>query len=82
MTAFSFHPLGKKAQTALRIQLLLTMLFAVVLLISFLNARRIDAVWANSYYAQLAEYIMLDLFICTLSSLVIEALDTDCRQRR
>ncbi len=82
MTGFSLHPLGKKAQTVLRIQLLLTMLFSVVLLISFLNARKVDAVLANSYYAQLAEYIMCDLFICALSCVVIEALDTDSAQRR
>lgn len=82
MTGFSFHPPGKKAQTVLRIQLCLTMLFSVALLLSFLNARKIDAVLANSYYEQLAEYIMCDLFICALSCVVIEALDTDSRRRR
>ena len=69
--------MGKAAQRVLRIQLAITMIAAVVLLISFLNARQIDALYANSYYAQLTEYIMCDLLICTLSCIVIEALDVE-----
>ena len=68
---------GRAAQRLLLICLPLILTSAIALLISYLDARKIDAVGANYYYPQLLEYILASITITAGGVLLTEATERD-----
>ena len=68
---------GRAARALLLICLPLILLSAIALLISYHDARKIDAVGANYYYPQLLEYILASITITAGGVLLTEATERD-----
>ena len=73
------HVPSKATQGYLRASLFATLLAAVAVLISYLDARGIDRVSAVFYHAPMLEYVMASLFIALGGTLLLEAVVTDPR---
>ena len=73
--------MGKAARVLLHICLPLILLSAITLLISYLDARKVDAVAANDYYPQLLEYIIASVTVTAGGVLLVEAVERDGKKR-
>ena len=62
----------KKAVQVLLTELPVILIFAVVLLISYLHDRAVDPIGSSYYYAELLQYIVVSLVITTATALVAD----------
>lgn len=70
------HPTPCRAvKMILHIELPITVLYAVVFLISYLMALEADPVWANIHYKSLLVYLLYPSMITAFSILLIEHLE-------
>ncbi len=66
---------GKYSKMILHIEMPLTVLFALIFLLSYLIARENDPVYANLYYPSMVVYLFYPIVITTFSILLIERLE-------
>lgn len=77
MKKWKIRPLCKLSRAVLHIELPLTLLVAVVFLISYLQARESDLGYALYYYPPLVGYLLYPPVITVFSVLLIERLQLD-----
>ena len=63
------------ARILLRLEMLILLAFLAIFLWQYFGERKIDPLFANSYYAELAEYIIASFVISLASSLLVERLE-------
>ena len=67
--------LGRYSKIVLHIEMPLTVLFALIFLISYLIARESDPVYASLYYPPMVVYLFYPIVITAFSILLIECLE-------
>lgn len=80
MKHFQIPMPGRAAQTLLSVALPMILLSAIALLISYLDARKLDPVAANCYYPLLLEYIIASIVITAGGVLLVEAVERDVKK--
>ena len=74
MKKISIHPPSRLSRLLLHIELPLTVLYAVVFLISYLIAAEESPIRAIMYYRPLLSYLLLPVMISAFSVLLVEHL--------
>ena len=83
VTMQSLHNLYpcRAARGFLRLSLFLVTLASIALLLSYLEARELDRVFADHYYSALLEYPLASLVITAGGVSLIEAVDREAREK-
>ncbi len=79
MNKIKIPQLCKSARLLLRIQMHVILLFTVAFAVSYLQARALDPVLANSVYPTLMEYIFAAFLITECSVIIVQASELDRR---
>ena len=59
----------------LRLEMAILFVFLTIFLWQYFRERAIDPIFANSYYSELAEYIIASFVLSILSALLVEHLE-------
>ena len=65
------------AKLLLHTEMLILFAFLAIFIWQYLGARRIDPLFANSYYGELAEYIVAAFVIAIASALLVERMERE-----
>lgn len=72
MEFIKYTPIAKKL---LMIESVVLFSYLTAFMISYCRARALDPLWANHFYAELAEYIVISLGIVLLSGLLVNIVE-------